>query len=274
MKLKSLFLWGLVLMLLFTIVHTLYKKRDHFQNNYKYTLSLLVICKNEGMVIDEFVQHYKWQGVEHIYLIDNGSTDNLKEVLAPYIAEGYLSYFNLPEQHKQVDHYNTVYKSHIRNETRWLIVCDADEYIYNKTPGGTITSALRKLTDETCAVLVPWKLFGSSGYKEQPENIRKSFIWRSDGETMNVKSIVNTKNTRTLDIHTHLCEEKKRQIYLDELALNHYAIMSEEYFRKVKMTRGDASSPAGHLQTIRNMDYFEKYDHKDVRDEELKDLLS
>jgi hypothetical protein len=50
--------------------------------------------------------------------------------------------------------------------------------------------------------------------------------------------------------------------------------MSEEYFRKVKMTRGDASSSQQHLQTIRNMDYFEKYDHKDVRDEELKGLLA
>ena len=274
MNLKSLYLWGLVLLLVFTIVHLLYRNRDHFQNNYKYTLALLVICKNEGMVIDEFVQHYKWQGVEHIYLIDNGSTDDLKEVLAPYISEGYLSYFNLPEQHKQKEHYNTVYNSKIRDETHWLIVCDADEYIYNKTPGDTITSSLEKLTDETCAVLLPWKMFGSSGHKNQPESIRKSFVWRSDGGTVNVKSIVNTKNAHTIDAHTNLCEEDKGQIYSDELALNHYAIMSEEYFRKVKMTRGDVSSPQRHLQTIRNMDYFEKYDYKDVQDEELKGLLA
>ena len=119
-----------------------------------------------------------------------------------------------------------------------------------------------------------WKMFGSSGHKEQPKSIRQSFVWRSSDNTFNVKSIINTVNTLKLDVHTHIYSENKEQIYPDELSLNHYAIMSEEYFRKVKMSNGDVSAPHPHLQTIRDMNYFKSYDHKDVQDEELKNLLS
>jgi glycosyltransferase involved in cell wall biosynthesis len=276
MLIKKIQLLLIILIITVCLTSVLSCYNEHFENNppqsYKYTLSLLVICKNEGMVIDEFIQHYKWQGVEHIYLIDNGSTDNMVQVLASYISEGYVSYYNLPEQHKQIDHYNTVYNM-IRNDTRWLIICDADEYIYNRTSGDTILSYLKNINDDICAVVLQWKQFGSSGHIDQPQSIRKSFVWRSPSNT-NIKSIVNTINTPALNMHTHVFLENKQQIYYpNELALNHYAIMSEEYFKKVKMNRGDASTSDAHFQTVRDMSYFSTYDHKDVLDEELKNIL-
>ena len=57
-----------------------------------------------------------------------------------------------------------------------------------------------------------------------------------------------------------------------QLSLNHYAIMSREYFSKVKMTRGDADNQK--VDNIRDWNYFDRYDHKEVEDEELKQLLS
>jgi len=240
---------------------------------YKYTLSLLVICRNESMVIQEFIEHYIWQGVEHIYLIDNDSTDNMKQVIQKYINSGYVSYYFLPEKHVQVTNYNKVYQN-IRNETQWLIICDADEYIYNRNKGYSILSYVSMLTDSINSIVLHWKMFGSSGHKEQPESIRKSFIWKSKNYHPNVKCIINTKNTPSLNIHTHNHESSPDNTYIispNELALNHYAIMSEEYFRKVKMTRGAADR----TDNVRDMGYYNKNDKEasEIIDTELKNLV-
>ena len=241
----------------------------------KYTLCLLVIAKNEGMVIQEFIEHYKWQGVEHIYLIDNGSTDNMVQQLHPYINEGYIDYYFKGERHQQANHYNDVYRQ-IRDETKWLIVCDADEYIYNRTQGQTIKDYIETLNYKTTnAVHIQWKMFGSSGYETQPSSIRTSFLWkRKKVDYESDKSIINTANTESLDIHTHNYKDAKLVIIHKppELALNHYAIMSLEYFQKVKMTRGDVNLLR--YDNVRNMEYFQGYDHKEIQDTELRDLLT
>jgi hypothetical protein len=240
---------------------------------YKYTLSLLVICRNESMVIQEFIEHYKWQGVEHIYLIDNDSNDNMKTVIQKYIDEGYVSYYFLPEKHVQVINYNKVYQN-IRNETKWLIICDADEYIYHKNKDNNILSYVSMLTNSVNAIVLHWKMFGSSGHKEQPESIRKSFIWKAINNHPNVKCIINTANTPSLNIHTHNHESSPNNTFIispNELELNHYAIMSEEYFRKVKMTRGAADR----TDNVRDMEYYNKNDTEasEIIDTELKNLV-
>ena len=241
----------------------------------KYTLSLLVICKNESIVIDEFIKHYKWQGVEHIYLIDNGSTDNMKEILNPYIYDGYISYYYLEEQHKQIEHYNTVYNE-IRYETKWLIICDADEYIYNKNKEENIATYVNSIDYNSIAyILLNWKMFGSSNYKIQPvNNIRTSFTWRKKDIHELYKSIINTKLTYKLGVHDHEYDKIINNGIKNpsELALNHYAIMSEEYFKKVKMQRGDVHHSEKKFQNIRDMNYFNAYDYKEEYDDELKNL--
>ena len=234
-----------------------------------YNLSLLTICKNESMVIDEFIQHYLWQGVDHIYIIDNDSTDNTRELVKKYPQ---VSYYYLPDRNKQVEHYNNIYNK-IKDQTEWLIIADVDEYIYNRSKGSTIKDYLRKLDyEKTAAVHINWKMFGSSGFKEQPASIRKSFTSAQSGFHENVKAIVNTSLTKSLIMHTHnYSNDNIVQNPDEDLALNHYAIMSEHYFRTVKMTRGDADGAVNN--NIRDMNYFAKYDFKDVQDYELSTLV-
>lgn len=237
-----------------------------------YTLGLLAIAKNEGMVIEEFVQHYLWQGVDKIYLIDNGSTDDMRSKLEPYIASGKVDYYFKSEQNRQAEHYNYVYHR-IKDECMWLVVCDVDEYIYN-TQGGTIKSYLDTLSYEDVGIIyLNWKMFGSSGYVQQPTCIRKSFLYRSASIHPLTKAIVNTKHTTSLNVHTHYVDDAKHVIHQPpELALNHYAIMSKEYFQTVKMTRGDAAD--SHLNSFRDMAYFERYDTNEAFDDELLNILN
>ena len=100
-------------------------------SNKKYFIGLLCIGKNEEMIIRDFIQHYIEQGVEHIYAIDNGSTDNTAAILKTYAATGYVSYYYMPEPGKQEQHYNAVLKSNIQDECEWIMVNDFDEYVFD-----------------------------------------------------------------------------------------------------------------------------------------------
>jgi hypothetical protein len=52
-----------------------------------------------------------------------------------------------------------------------------------------------------------------------------------------------------------------------QLHLNHYAVQSEQIFRAIKMTRGDVNAAA--YASVRDMDYFHRYDRNAIRDPEL-----
>lgn len=234
---------------------------------FKHNLGLLLIVKNEEMIIDEFFKHYIWQGVDHFYVIDNGSTDSTKDIIEKYPT----TYYYFPERNQQRAHYNTVYRE-MRDECRWLIVCDCDEYIYNKEKGKNIGDYLETLDYSRISnVELQWKMFGSSHLEKQPKSIRKSFIYRKE-ELENRKHIVNTSLTYYIGIHRHYYGLYNHNSVLspEELALNHYRIMSKEYFDKVKMTRGDADV----IGKVRNSEYFKKHDHNDIKCTELKELYS
>ena len=65
-----------------------------------------------------------------------------------------------------------------------------------------------------------------------------------------------------------------RRVISDNLTfrLNHYPVMSRDYFQRIKMTRGDVS--AANADSVRTMDYFEKYDRPAVvRDTLLADMV-
>jgi hypothetical protein len=46
-----------------------------------YNLVVVGVFKNESWVLGEWIQHYIDEGVDHFYLVDNGSPDNYHPVL-------------------------------------------------------------------------------------------------------------------------------------------------------------------------------------------------
>lgn len=243
----------------------------------KYFLGLLCVAKNEAMVIGEFVQHYIEQGVEHMYVIDNGSTDDTKVVLESYIATGFVSYFYVPEPMSQKSSYNTVYKNHARDECDWLMVNDVDEYVFGVSKP---FKSILKLELSGCKYLNFQMLnFGSSGHDLQPPNIRREFTLRNaEDAPVNESRIANTKVTfKTasvdyLDIHTHTYKGKAYDVPDSLARLNHYVIMSKEYWQKIKMTRSDAVF--GNTTKIRDMTMFNRIDEfANIEDNTLKNIV-
>ena len=85
--------------------------------------------KNEARNIVEYVSHYRWQGAEKIYLIDNGSTDETLELIKPFLEDGTVGLVQLHQRWKQSQHYWTAIKKFdIRKKSKWLFIADIDEF--------------------------------------------------------------------------------------------------------------------------------------------------
>lgn len=55
-------------------------------------MSVVAIAKDEGLYIEEWVAFNRVLGIDHIYLYDNGSSDEIEKIITSYIDEGYVMY--------------------------------------------------------------------------------------------------------------------------------------------------------------------------------------
>lgn len=128
--------------------------------NYKHTISICAMFKNESKYLDEWIRFHLVVGIDHFYLYNNNSDDNYLEILNPYIKKGIVDLIEWPFQHSQMKAYEDCYIKH-RNDTNWLTFIDIDEFI---CPSSTdnIKSWLRSFKNYP-GVAVYWKQFGSNG---------------------------------------------------------------------------------------------------------------
>ena len=233
----------------------------------KYFLSLIGIFKNESMVLKEWLDHYIWQGVEHFYLIDNGSTDDYENILNKYSDR--VSLYSRPQKYGQRNHYNDIFFNFAKNETYYAAVYDLDEFVFG-TKEDTLAEYMKK-NQHLDGVYCNWMFFGSYDHYEQPESIRETFVNRKAWFSNDEKGIAKSEKTISLAAHRHDLSSTNIVYDNENLRLNHYAIMSKEYFDKVKKVRGDvATEQADH---IRNDDYFKRYDYREAVDTLLKDKV-
>jgi hypothetical protein len=263
--------WILILIILVLVILSQYTLNNY--QNYKWDLAVLCIVKNEEMVLEEWLEHNIWQGVQHFYIIDNGSTDGTKNIIQRYVSKGLATYYYMDGKAKQAEHYNKVYNEKARSESKWLAVIDVDEFMYNRTKGKTIRDYVSELDyNKFGGARLQFKMFGSSDHVKQPNKIRESFLWRQKFEPTDTccpwKTIVNTKETEILSVHDHTASKPIKKDY-DDVIINHYQIMSKEYFEKIKMTRGDVAGS----DNRRDWNYFKERDFKDELDDELVNLL-
>ena len=224
-------------------------------------LGLLAIMKNEAMNIREWVDHYRWQGVEKIYLIDNGSTDNGTKLIEQELISRFIELFVLPEQHRQVEHYQTVFQlGKIREQVEWLMVADLDEFWFS--PNSNLRDAVSAV-EAADLIYANWKMFGSCGYQSHPSSLRLCLTLRAPNlaSENNTKWICRTDaivDPRNIEIHKVRGVAPHRTLVdNDRFHLNHYPLQSVEYFTKVKMTRGDVRSKD--LDSVRTLEYFDLY---------------
>ena len=159
-----------------------------------YKLCLVAIFKNESHILDEWLNHYINEGVEHFFLIDNGSDDNYKEIINKYEN---ITLVIDNKKYSQIEHYNNYYLDKCK-KYEWIILCDLDEFIYARNGFNKIDKYLDTVDNNISQIYIPWKIFGSSGYnileKKQPKNVIKNFTKRLNYDKMeNTEGIIRKK---------------------------------------------------------------------------------
>ena len=248
------------------------KKKDN--------LSIMSIFKNETMNLKIWVEHYLWQGVTHFYLIDNGSTDNPLDILQEYIDAGVVTYYYREEKHQQSLHYRFVFDAeNIKEKTTWLCICDLDEFFF-----GTEKNLIDTLKDFNNYDVIYTNSFfyGSDNLIDHPTDIRSAIIHRQEDMKNGIKyifkpSIINDSSEIWIHWLVHPGSLQKKILTTEitdnkKIRLNHYHIQSLEYFKKIKMTRGDAD--VSQHDSMRDLNYFENYSKiSTIKDETLKLII-
>jgi glycosyltransferase involved in cell wall biosynthesis len=145
---------------------------------YKYFVSVCLCVKNEAKYIEEFIKHYIDQGVDHFYIINNNSNDNIEEVID---KSGYKLNVTLITDNRDMNilksdaghlgHQQLINDNLydiIKEETEWAILVDADEFMYGKN-GHTIKSYLSSIDENIGCIYVIWNIINP--YKDENNNL-------------------------------------------------------------------------------------------------------
>lgn len=224
----------------------------------KYKLSIGAFFRNEAPYLKEWLNHYLNRGVDHFYLINDFSEDNFLEILKPY--EQYITLFNNKNSQiirsKQVACYNR-FLMPILNETKWILICDIDEYIWNPSTL-SIKNALDILEKNGYSYYqIDMILFGSNNYIKQPKCIVNSFtkrqtvpFYRKINDITKIiknakKTIVLSEAVEKFGIHEHFGKNLtiKEQINFETPILigNHYKLQSKQKWIEQKLKNPDAN---------------------------------
>ena len=259
------------------------KERKRVQQaQYHHRLAMVAIAKNEAPYIAEWLTFHKLQGVEVVYLYNNDSTDNIRAVLEPFIAEGFVVYHEIHGKRKQYNAYNDAINRY-GPFCKYMIFIDCDEFLVPMKADDRlldlIDTAFAK--DENAGgLVVNWCVYGSAGYEKKPEGlVIENFNTHANVEydwNEYIKSIIKPACVRYF-AHAHF-PKYKRGFYpiniqgrysplwwnaiteYEGFRLNHYICKSkEEYVVRRKLGGADNG-------ICRPMEEFYYGDRNEVKD--------
>lgn len=193
---------GYILVFPFTLVfgvmimlYTYIKRNMTGCSKYKDRLSIVAIAKNEAEYIEEWVVFHKVVGVDKIYLYDNDSNDNMKEILLPYMESGFVIYNEIHGVKWQYDAYNDALERY-GNDTQYMAFIDCDEFLIPGVFGQSIADMVESVLDKNCnagGLAVNWCMYGSSGHTKKPEGLLiENFMWRENISKRAANSCIKT----------------------------------------------------------------------------------
>ncbi len=241
------------------------------------TLCVLGIFKNEELALDEWIQHYIWLGADKIILIDNGSTDGSADRIKAWRNDDRVSCIRLDQPHRQTEHYWTAIKHfEVRQKWKWLLIADLDEFWFVKN-GQPLKNKLAEY-ETLDVVYCNWSVFGCPNEGDHPKSLRKELCFKQAdlGGHRHRKYLVRAKKltkSSMIEIHTIKGLDSARTVSDNAtMQINHYYTQSQIFWKKVKMTRGDAFDPM--MDRFRVMEVFKDVNSRcTVEDTVLADLI-
>lgn len=248
--------------------------------------AVVLIIKNEGKYIKEYINYYKRLGCD-IIIYDNDSNDESKEIICRYSDVIYIPWHG---KKRQIDAYNHACKKF--KKYKYIFLFDADEFLVADElfSGKTIYQIINEIfsSQKRIACLgINWLIFGSNGLVDDPEDgVINSFTRCANDDfewNQLVKSCVDpSKIVGWVDPHLPIQVFGYEKINLDgekivqprismpqkrNVRLYHYFVKNRKHFEE-KVNKGMADRNAK-----RSMDEFYYYDKNDVLNMKAVELI-
>lgn len=223
-----------------------------------YGLAAMIRVKDEARFLPEWIAHHLNVGVEHIYVYDNNSTDDIERVIAPFISRRDVTYVHWPPvPASPAAEYD--FLARFGPMCRWVAFFDADEFLYEARPG-ELAAVLAEHARRP-AIAVSWHYFGSAGHEVVPRGLVTEQFDHADAVyNRHVKviarpaEIVQTRNSHNFHYrHGRLAVTPDGQRVFGSfitpptrprLVLRHYVYRSREDSRR-KVSRGYVDAQGG-----------------------------
>ena len=263
------------------------------KNLFLHDLAVVAILKNEGAYLKEWLDYHLLAGVDHFYLYDNDSTDNQREVAAPYVKAGLVDYIHAPGKFMQYAVYNDAIKR-FKFFGRHMAFIDADEFIFPKTSQSIAETLdeILSLAPEAAGVMINWQSFGSNGQEkaDYSRGVLERFTRRAPVNwsalavgnliigNLACKIVINPRLINFIDnAHYAFCfnglscinsdgiidydVSEKKIVAADKIVVNHYYVKSrEEYVKKISRGAADHNS---HLYSMKNFEINDRNEEFD-----------
>ena len=217
----------------------------------RFGVSILAILKNEAPYMEEWLCHHMAIGVDHFFLYDNDSSDELHQVLKPYADHGIVTTVYFPMRGLQRDANNHVVRF-FGATTEWLAYVDIDEFLVPQQDE-QIGSVMSRYPDAS-QVLVSRAEMCYSGHRTPPPGLitenyrqRSENVPRMGSSAVLAKPIVRPQRTFRVGIHYAVTIDGKTTntagTFIEEeannivepsyanLQMNHYYTKSYEEFQ-------------------------------------------
>ena len=247
---------------------------DIGRNDCMYNLILCAVFKNESHILSEWIQHYLCRGVEHIYLINDYSTDNFLPIINKYSSK--VTLFHNDIVTKNVGRQSKIYEKYLRpilKTSKWFMIIDLDEFLYSPTK--KTFSEILSTNDDCSQIKVDWLHFGSNGHEYQPYCVVSGFTKRAefniDKEYYHCKTLCKSEFLISFLVHEHEVHGITKHFAYNEdqvpdLVINHYNLQSQEFYYSVKATRGDCDNWMEHVSNSRDKKLFNSNDINEIED--------
>lgn len=138
-------------------------------------LAACTMYRDDAEYLAEWIEFHRLMGVERFVLYDNGSTDNHRDVLAPYLDEGLATVHEWPapflghngRPRALITAFEHCVGAH-REDARWMAFLDVDEFLFS--PAGRLPEVLRDY-ESFPGVIVTRAEFGPSGHITKPAGL-------------------------------------------------------------------------------------------------------
>lgn len=175
-------------------------------------LSACTIYRDAASYLPEWIEFHRLMGVERFFLYDNGSSDDHRAVLAPYLGDGTAVVHEWPmpfigDRGRGLAlrrAFDDCLRAH-RDDTRWIAFLDLDEFLFS--PGGDQLPRLLPDYEEHPGLCVSRAEFGTSGHRTRPAGlVIENYVHRrrvKPDDWVPVKSIVDPRRAAlSLGPHT------------------------------------------------------------------------